>query len=179
MDIQYCVPIDDEISTFESIPAALEQQLKKKEVIGISFSENFSETITIPTRSYTASHTPDDENLDDGSNGNDRIIESIEPQAIDDFAVRLYTFALVEEPKYNQFCQLILATKSSDSISGFYERDNGRLRCRHLSISALQQFSFYIASEVDYFTMARHHELAGHPVVTRTPVIVQHTYQWP
>lgn len=63
---------------------------------------------------------PVDDNLDDAFNANYRITGSNEPRALDDLAVLLSTSKVLEEKMYDQFCQLILVTNTSDANSGFY-----------------------------------------------------------
>lgn len=80
-------PIDDEIPTFESIPAALKQRLKKKIVLYASFSDTSFKIIDVTAQSHTSSHTPVDDGLKHDFNANDWIIKSKEPQAHYDLAV--------------------------------------------------------------------------------------------
>lgn len=68
---QYIEIIDDDIFTFQSSPVALERLLKEKSVLAISFLDISSETINVRTQSHTASHTSDDDNLDNDSIAND------------------------------------------------------------------------------------------------------------
>lgn len=67
-DTQNCEPIDAAIHKFESSADAVEQRLKKKEVLGTSCSNNVFEIINVPTLAFTASLTSVDDNLDNGFN---------------------------------------------------------------------------------------------------------------
>lgn len=90
-------------------------------------------------RSYTASKTPADDNLNNNFNSSDYISKATEPQAFDDIAVPLPTLELSEEQKYIKFYQLILATEASNPNLGFHEGGDEHLRRRYYTMSGRQQ----------------------------------------
>lgn len=93
--------------------------------------------LPVLTLSHTANHTPVDDNLDNGFNASDWLIEASEPHALDDFANPLSTLELLEGWKYNLVYQLILATKASDYNSGYFGGDDGFLHRCHPQIPQL------------------------------------------
>lgn len=70
-DTSNCEPAYDEIPTFQSSLAALKQRLKEKRMLGASFVDIAFEAAIVLTQFYIGSHTPVDENLDNGFNAND------------------------------------------------------------------------------------------------------------
>lgn len=78
------------------------------------FSNDYFEIIYALLKSQTASHTPVADNQEDAFNATNWIIEANKPHAIVNLAVSLSSLELLEEKRYDQFYQLILATKTSD-----------------------------------------------------------------
>lgn len=68
-------------------------------MLDTSLSDNFLENVIVFTRSYTASHSPVDDNLEDYSNASDSIMKVNELQKLDDLAVPLPTLKLFEEQR--------------------------------------------------------------------------------
>lgn len=124
--------------TFEASPATSEQQLTDQGALRTLYLDNSFESVNLLIRSHTASRTPIDDNLGDDYNTNDSTIKLNEPQTLDDLAVPLSKLELLEEQKYNQFRQVILATKASDLTSSFFEANNALFRCQHPPISGIQ-----------------------------------------
>lgn len=72
-------------------------------------------------RSHNANHTFVDDGQNDDFNANNCILEVNKLLVFDDFVVSLSTLELLDEPKYDQFCQLFLATEVNDRDTGFFE----------------------------------------------------------
>lgn len=136
---QICKLIDDSIPTFKPSPATREQQLKEKGVICTFALDSFFKTINFLTLSHIVNRILVDEKLVDDCNANVWVIAANEPQTLDDMAVLLCILEFLKGQKYDHFYQLILATNVNDPSSGFYERNNELLTCRHPSISGLQE----------------------------------------
>lgn len=86
-DTPDCEPIDDKISTFEPSSATLKRREKEVRVAGTPFSVNFLETISMSTRSFSASHIPVDDTHDNYFIANEWIIRASEHQALNALAV--------------------------------------------------------------------------------------------
>lgn len=106
------------IPTFESVTAALQQQLKNKAVIDFFFSDISIEATSVLTRSHPARHTPDQDNVVDEFDANDWSMIANEPQAHDNLALLLSTLILMEKQKYHQTFLLILATDAIHTNAG-------------------------------------------------------------
>lgn len=152
LETQECEPIVGEFPTFDSSPAGLEQRIKEKGVLRVSFSNkslkddsfpdnsfscNSFETIVVLIRSHTAIYTPESLYLQDDLNANDCKIKANEPQALNDLAILLLKLESLEEQKNYKPCQHILPTKPSDPISSFYEGDDELLLRRQPAIPEL------------------------------------------
>lgn len=83
--------VDDEIPTFESDPAALQQWLKGKGMLVTSCLARFFEIIYILTRNYTAGKPHSHDNLDGDFNANDWSITANKRHALNDVTVPLFT----------------------------------------------------------------------------------------
>lgn len=77
-----------------------------------SISDNSFETRNVLTRSHTARHTPMNDSPDDEINANNGILETNEAQTLDILPVPLLALKVLENQKYDQFVQCILATKA-------------------------------------------------------------------
>lgn len=147
--------------------AFLEERLKRWKVWGASFSYSFFETINVLTRSHTANQTIADKDLDGNINVNHWTIKFKDTCALCYSASSFSTLEFLEEPKYDTFCLFILATKSSNSSSGFYAGKERLLCRRHLILRRLQLISPSNSLWGTLYTMAYHPKLAAHPSVTR------------
>lgn len=99
----------------------------------------FFESIYFLAQSYTASHDPVDDSLNNGFNAKDHILKAGEPQALNDLVVSLSKLELLEGQKYDRFYSLILATKFSHTRIGIYTFDDGYLHHPLPSILDKQQ----------------------------------------
>lgn len=98
------------------------------------FLDNYFETINVLAWSHIASHSPVDDSLDDDCYAEIWTIKANEPHVLDYLTVVLSTLEVVEEQKYEQFCQLIRASERSRLKLGFCKDKNELLRCQHASI---------------------------------------------
>lgn len=143
-------PIDDDICSVDFHSAALEQRVKKEEVLGNYFSDNSFETISVLTRSQIARTSPVDDNMDSHFIENDWLFKMSEPQALYGLDVLLSTLKLLEKQKYDPFWKLILATKAIYPNSGFNDSDDGVLPDRYHRYLAYSRLLCHLVSEVDF-----------------------------
>lgn len=109
-----------------------------------SFSKTSFENFNAFIRSHRTRQSPPSGIVEKGFYVNGCIIENNEPRALNDLAIPLSTLKTLARQKYDQFCELMQATKSYKSNSGLCEWNNRLLRRRHQNTPKNNRFSYHI-----------------------------------